>query len=282
MYDAGDYSAVIRYRDAFSRMLWIEGHLEQRLKLGDITEDAAIKLGNLKAQIASLIDDLGWTSVALGRYEKAVGFLKHGLRLAEAANEYYWSAKAHRHLGGLYVEKRDYPRAYEHLTAAMEEALKVPIEPERNEMVAGIEYGLAITAYSGADYEVALKHLETSNRLRRDLGDESRTVRIYAMIGKIYEAKNDLSQAKDNFRKGIREAKRVGRVDEEIRNLLGLARVLAEEYRLDGTQLPKKEESDRCQAQAAELMQLTPIPLELSLNEVTHRRAITREGKQHG
>lgn len=254
VFERGDYAAVLRYREAFSRLLWIEGRISERLQLGALVEEAALHLEAKEAQAAALIDDLGWTSVASQRHSEAEVHLRHGLRVARAAGLSYWEAKAHRHLGGLMIERKEYEQArtaYHDSRTRSED-----IEPTllRKEFQAGLEHDLALLEYLADALDAALEHLATSVRLREEVGDPSRTVRIRSLRGKILERQGEYALAKDEFRFGLAESRRVGRRDEQIRNLRGLARVL----RREGS----ATEADSCDSEAEELEAQTPVPFE--------------------
>ena len=59
--------------------------------------------------------------------------------------------------------------------------------------------------------------------------DKARAVKVFALYGKLAERKRDLLTAKDAYRGGLTEAKRLDRRDEVLRNMLGLHRVAAAE-----------------------------------------------------
>src|SRR5207245_4335543 len=75
------------------------------------------------------------------------------------------------------------------------------------EMLAGVSYGRAVIAHLEGKLEEALTWLEQSEKLRKALGDPSRAVRVYAVKGKILEARGDIPSAKDLYRS---EERRVG------------------------------------------------------------------------
>ena len=259
------YASVIRYRNAFSRSLWVEGKHAARIALGEAAEEAALRSGDFEAQSAALVDDMGWTSVAAKRLTEAQTHLEHGREVAAAHGLTYWEAKAWRHLGGLGLEKRDYKTAYSNLEQAKEVARRIPDSAQRTEMLAGIEYGLATAAYNGHDIENAEVHLLASREMRAQLMDPLRAVRIHAMLGKIYEAQRKTSQAFDNFRVGLSESRKLGRVDEQVRNLLGLARLETDRGRSSAAS-EYREEANRLSGGLA-------LPLEADEVEMKHWRS---------
>ncbi|WP_189159282.1 tetratricopeptide repeat protein [Lentzea pudingi] len=247
-----DYARIIRYREAFSRTLWLEGNLDERIQLGTLAEDAAIQLGNRSAQAAALIDDLGWTHVAKRDYATAERHIKHGKTVAIEEGDSYWQAKAERHLAGIAIGQENYNKAYDHLAEAAKIAGSISENLIRDEMLAGIEYGLAECAYRNNENAKALTHLDTSEVIRKQVGDATRAVRVRSLRGRILLKLDRAAEAKDAFRRGLREAREVGRRDEQIINLLGLARVTALEGREVQAAAYKRE--------ADELLADTPVP----------------------
>jgi nucleoside phosphorylase/tetratricopeptide (TPR) repeat protein len=255
------YETIVRYRETFSRFLWVEGRLKERVRMGRIAEDAAAKLGKTDVQIAALLDDVGWSLAALRKFKDSKQSLLHGLRLAQDAGNRYWAAKAHRHLAGLYLEEGKHKLAFKELATAERLAKKIPDRRERIEMLAGIAYGRAVIAHLNGQLKDALRYLNRSEKLQEILHDASRAVRFYALKGKIAEAKGDLGLAKDLYRRGLEQANKIGRKDEMIRNELGLARVFA----ADGD----AARSLKHRTEAQTMLKVTPVPYEPGEREIS-------------
>ena len=251
----GEYEALLRHRKAFSRILWVEGKIRERVRLGEIAEDAAVRTDDKASQVAALVDDLGWSMVAIGKYSQAQGNIAHGLRIAKEMGDHYWIAKSHRHLAGIFVEANRFQEADSELDKAREAAAQIRETRTQKEMVAGIEYGAAMSNLHANKPSEALKHLQESEKLRREVGDRTRIVRVYSLRGKIAEASDDMGVAKDCYRKGLEEAKKIGRKDEMIRASLGLARIL------DAQGDKKTAEHHRMAAES--MKKTTPIPYEV-------------------
>ena len=263
LYKTEDYAAILRHRKHFSRILWIEGNPKGRVRLGEIAEDSAVKLNDRYAQISILIDDLGWTLVSMGEYDRAKNYLKHGLKLAESEGEQYWIAKAHRHLAGINLEASQIDKTLRGIAFAEKAAKEIKNEKQKNEMLAGIYYGYAVAYLKTDNPKEALKYAVKSEKLRIKGGDTSRIAKIYSLRGKIYEQLTDLNMAKDYFRKGLIAANKIGRRDEVIRNKFGLYRV----YELLG----KKKEALKEYNEAKELAKDTPVPFEIGEKEFKTR-----------
>lgn len=258
------YDTILRYRETFSRFLWVEGRLKERIALGRIAEDAAARLGKRESQVAALLDDIGWSLLSLRQFKRARQSILHGLQLADNLKNTYWSAKGHRHLAGLHLEEKHYKQAYAELDSAAQLARRVSERKQRIEMLAGIAYGRALTALEQGDLKKSLAYLKRSEELREELGDPSRTVRIYAIKAKIAEARGDISSAKDLYRAGLEDARRIGRKDEMIRNHLGLARVYGLERDFGKAQKHRNE--------AHEMLAVTPVPYEPGESDADIRR----------
>jgi tetratricopeptide (TPR) repeat protein len=249
---------VLRLRHALSRHLWVEGLLRARIALGEAAEKSAAKLGAEQEQMAALIDDLGWTLVATEDYQRATEKIAHGLRIAERTDSQYWIAKAHRHLSGIAAIRRDFQSVEQHMTTSEIAAKRIPDSRERSEMIAGIAYARAVALMFEGRFKDALTMADTSADERRTVGDPTRVVRSFALKGKILLKIGDSasrSEAKSMFLRGLEDSERIGRRDEIIRNLNGLA-VVAE---LDKDTALASEYRDRARKFTLE----TPVPYEL-------------------
>jgi tetratricopeptide (TPR) repeat protein len=270
MYQRGDYAAIVRYHPTFSRMLWFVGSVHELRRLGVVSEDAAARFGDEATQAAALIDDLGWCMVVLGEYTDAERNIRHGLQVAERAGNHYLQAKAHRHLAGLAIERRpwDLATSETELSAAERIAQRIPDETPRREMLAGIRFALAILRFFQGRFDEALGYVSEA----AEAADPGRNVHRHALRGKIYEAKGDHQLAKDNYRRGYEQAKQVKRTDEEIRNLLGLARVVRAEGHHD--------KSTQFQKRADDMLKRTPVAYELTQDELEELRRSAKVGSQ--
>lgn len=243
------HEAVVRYHAALSRLLWVEGQLRVRVEIGKRIAEAAAAINDKATLTGVLIDDLGWTYVALDEHEEARRNITRGIEIAEESNAYYWAAKGHRHLAGIAVESRDKKTASAEFRKAREIAERIEAPKTRVEMLAGIDYGEAVYCLRFGPIDRALTLVKESEARRMEGGDESRIVKVYALRGEIEERMDQKTRATEYFRRGLRTAKKIGRVDEEIRCLQGLARIEKD-----------PEQKRRLEAAASELKALTPIP----------------------
>ena len=243
------HEAVVRYHESLSRLLWVEGHLHARIQAGTLIANSAATVENRRVQAAVLIDDLGWTNVALKKYEAAKDNIIYGISVAMQVPDPYLVAKGYRHLAGLAVEQNNNIEALRNFDLARQNAADMSESSKKNEFLGGLAYGEAQLSLKENKLDLALKQVEESESLRREVGDDSRTVRVYALRGRIQEMQGDRLRARDSYIKGLHMAKRIGRVDEEIRNLEGLSRVDAD-----------LAASRRYSREADELKTRTPIP----------------------
>jgi tetratricopeptide (TPR) repeat protein len=249
---------ILRLRNALSRHLWVEGMLRARVALGEAAAAAAARLGDDEMHIAALVDDLGWTLVAMEKRTVAKAKIETGLRSAERTEKFYWAAKCCRHLAGIYTIEREFEKAYSYITRSEEAANKIIEDRRKIEMLAGIKYATSITLLYEGKYEEAMQRAEQSEELFLENRDATRSVRSYALKGKILFRMGggaSRGEAQKMFLRGLNEAEGVGRKDEIIRNLIGLASIADLEE--------DKEAADKYRSRAKRLAEDTPVPYEL-------------------
>jgi len=257
--ESRDYASAIRFGAALSRPLWLSGEYRARIEVGQIVENAAATLGNERAQAVALIDDVGWTYVALRQFDEAEKNVEHGKQIALRISDYYLVAKAIRHLSGIAIEKKRFVEAVELLKEAAAEAEKIEDKQDKQEMTAGMEYGLSIAYWMKGELKEARKHCIRAKEMYEEMGDDDRIAKTFAQLGKIGETSGDLEFAKDIYRKGLRFAEEVNRKDEIIRNHLGLARIFSREG--------KNKQVESHLSIARELSKSTPIVFEVGTIE---------------
>lgn len=255
------YGEILRRREMFSRSLWIEGKPTERIRLGEIAKEAAIRTNDIRAKTEILIDDLGWTLVSVERFAEADEYLRHGLDSAISINDCYLAAKANRHLGGIHLEAKDFATAKARMQSAEAFAKNIESEPKRNEMLAGIYYGMAVIALHEHDLETAAKYADKTEGLRLAVGDSTRYVKVFSLKGSIHEAWGQRNLAEENFLKGLEVSLNIGRRDEIIRNRLGLARIA--KSRNDESKYLEHFNS------AQTLLKTTPIPFKIDEKEIS-------------
>ncbi|MCK6436851.1 tetratricopeptide repeat protein [Rivihabitans pingtungensis] len=249
------FGHFFRVYDAFSRHLWLEGCLETRVKLGKCAEEAAARSGDDARLIQVLIDDLGWTNVALRRYDAAKDAIRRGVEKANALGFSFWAAKGLRHLAGIATLEHNHDESLKLLAESEGIAGALPDSGKRVEMLTGIEYAKATTLLRQRKPSEALASIERFSTLASQSGDKTRHVRVFAIKGQAYLLANKWSDAKEAFIKGLKAAEEMGRADEVIRNHRGLA----ECYRHFGD----KDQMAKHVAKAEKLESETPVPFEI-------------------
>lgn len=249
------FGHFFRVYDTFSRHLWLEGRLETRVKLGKCAEEAAAKANDDVRLIQVLIDDLGWTNVALRRYDAAKDAIRRGIEKAKDLGISFWVAKGLRHLAGIATLEHNHEESLKLLAESEVIASTLPDRKERVEMLTGIEYAKATTLLRQRKPSDALASIERFSTLVSQSGDLTRRVRVFAIKGQAHLLANKWSDAKEEFIKGLKAAEEMGRADEVIRNHRGLAECYKHFNDID---LMAKHV-----AQAEKLESETPVPFEI-------------------
>lgn len=217
------WKEVIRIGAAMSRPLWITGRYPLRIQLGTLVESAAAYEGNRAAQAAALIDDLGWTKAALGRFDEAKASIEHGVKLAREAGQHYLVSKGNRHLAGIAIKLSQLEDAAEFLAKARTASASVDDARLKSELEASFCYSEAVQQRKQGLFAEALQNFEEAQRRFTELGDHDRSVKCYGSMGDIYLQTKNIPAAKDSYRTGLSLARQASRKDAELRCLRGLA-----------------------------------------------------------
>lgn len=226
IHDSGHPVDVVRFGSQLSRPLWLGGRYKERIAIAEMVEESAALVQMHDERVEALIDGLGWTYVITGDLQKAEENIEQGVALAIKIEDYYSAAKGERHLSGIYDRKNDPVSAESHLVRALQFTEKIEDGYCRDEMRAGILFARAELLLVKADYNATLAMLEESRRLYEKIrGQEERLVKIQSRLGRVYLGMKIWTKARDAFRAGLAEAKRLLRIDEIALNLLGLGEV---------------------------------------------------------
>ena len=249
--EKGLYNDVIHYGSSISRVLWLNGEYSARIKIGEMVDEAATALNKLDIKASTLIDDIGWTLVPLKKYDEAAKNIKKGIEIAQSIPDYYLLAKGKRHLSGIEIEKNNHNSAIHYLKESENYANSVGDSKKKTEMLGGIQYGMAEAYYLKGNYKKAKEYCEKVKELFVQIDDKSRLAKYYAQMGKILEAELNEDNARDYYLQGVEFSKNCQRVDELIRNRLGLARIYANKNDKKRAQINLKD--------AKKLLQRTPV-----------------------
>lgn len=224
-YAERNWEEVITIGSPLSRPLWVTGRYQLRLQIGHLVEGAAAFSGRFEAQASALIDDLGWTSISLRRYNEGINHLLHGIKVAEDHNLYSLACRANRHLSGAYLKLGNIEQARKFSNKSAEWLEKVGNEKEKAELEAGLVYLRARELQIKGNTQEALTALISAQEMFVRLSDNDRANKVYGPIGQAYLELGNLSSAKDTFRRGLETARLSARRDSELENLIGLGEI---------------------------------------------------------
>jgi tetratricopeptide (TPR) repeat protein len=233
-----DWPSVLRIAPPISRALWLEGQYRTRVELGKLVEDAAARTENHEIQIRALIDDIGWTSAALGELDKAAPIIARGVQLAQQHRHPFLAAKGQRHLAAVALNKKDAARAITLLDDGEAFIAALTDQRQKEEMRAGYAYARAEAFMAQRNFEEAEKSNRLAHSIYSNIGDQERLVKTFSQCGRIQEGKGQKAPALDTYRRGLALAEDGDRKDEVIINLLLIARL-------------QREQSNAKEAQAA-------------------------------
>lgn len=226
-----NWIAILRYRDTFSRFLYLEARHDARLYLGTCAQRGSVELGDHWHLAAALVDDIGWSHVCMNRISEARDAISHGIDVADLYELAEWQAKGHRHLAAIGMHESEYEVAHAQLDLALKACDGIQNPTTAAELQAGVEYGRAQALYEQDEPDLKEAQLALSNsaNIRRSAGisDQSRDVRIDSLLGKIFERQEKFNLAGDAYERGLSKSEQIGRIDEQLQNLDGLARVRA-------------------------------------------------------
>lgn len=228
-YTKRNWDGVIRLGSALSRPLWITGRYPLRIEIGKLVEEAASFSKKPEIQAAALIDDLGWTSVALGKYQEAIAHIEHGLKIAREAGLHVFVCKGYRHLSGIALKQSKTADAEKHAQMVEDRLATITGDIEHKAMAAGLNYLRGRIAQTKGDYPKALQLIASAKALYVQLDDKDRSLKLMGAIGEIQLASDDLKTAKDTFREGVAAAYDASRGDCLLTNLIGLAKIAQRE-----------------------------------------------------
>ncbi|MFA4910673.1 MAG: tetratricopeptide repeat protein [Desulfobacteria bacterium] len=227
--------SAIRLGLNISRPLWVDGAYEQRIRLGELMFKAASSTKQKDVQAQALIDDTGWTYVALKNHEEAKKNISHGLRIAEEIKNFYLMAKAQRHLGGIATQQNKFQDAENWLQSARNSAEQITDEIDRKEMLSGILYGLSELYMKNNKLSEAEETCKQSQNGFGELKDRERVAKTHSRLGQIYLLQGKSIEALSIFCEGLDVAKQANRKDEIVRNLIGIAKVYLKDGKVQDT-----------------------------------------------
>jgi len=225
----GYLKSAIRLGRVLSRPLWLDGQYEARIKLGELMFQAGASYQNKSIQIQGLIDDMGWTNVALGNFDVAVEKINYGIQMAKEIDDYYMISKGYRHLVAISVQLLNYQEAKLRIKEAKKYAKQISPIKRKKEMMAGINYGFSEIYLAQKKLNEAEESVKKSQKIWEEMHDEERICKTYSRLGKIYNLQNKKIKALETFYKGLEIANRTTRKDEIIKNVIEIAKIKFQE-----------------------------------------------------
>lgn len=227
--ERAEYREVIRFGDALSRPLFESGEFRVRLEVGRATEEAAAHLGAIDVQYRNLIDTIGWSLIELGEFIQAKSAIEHGKELAEQAGDWFYQAKASRHLGAIERRRGQNDAATAYYEAAQVEAASIPDDDLRMAMTAGITYATAHLKYSMREFDAAAALIDQAISEFAELDDIYRVDMARVLKADTQVALKQLARAKDTYRSVIQSSRTNRESVHYYRAVLGLSEVYLEQ-----------------------------------------------------
>ncbi len=222
LYNESKYLDVVRFGSTVSRYLWLNGHNNERIKIGKFVEDSASKVGRTSEQVSCLIDDIGWTYEIVGDTERAITNISSGIEKAVENQLFYLAAKGERHLSGIEKHRGNPDKFAIHLDNAKSYCTKIIDSSDRNEIEASLFLAEAKFLFETGQFPEAEKLAKKAISVFEK--DPDRIVKVHSLLGNIFLKQGKKQRAKDEFNRGYNSTKFI-RKDELARNTKGLADV---------------------------------------------------------
>ena len=223
------WEEVIKIGSVLSRPLWVTGKYNLRINIGKLVEEASAYSNNQEKQASTLIDDLGWTYVALKDYDQAKKNIMHGLEIAKTINNPVIACKAYRHLSGICLRENKIELAKEYSKQSQGYLEVIQDIKIKKEMKAGLLYLEAVIYKAGKNFNESISKLEKAAELYENEKDNDRYSKCLTLKGNILFEMGEYNISKDIFRKSLALSKKISREDQVIENYLGLGKIFQNE-----------------------------------------------------
>jgi tetratricopeptide (TPR) repeat protein len=226
LHKKGKHAEVVRLASNISRPLWISGRYDERIHIGSFYEDSSERIKDVKNQIASLVDDLGWTNAVIGKIDDSQKNIQRGIKIAEKHGEFYLAAKGMRHLGTIELRFQENPdSAIKLLFKSLKAAESIQNEKEKEEMIAGIKYNISECYLMKCENSNALQYAKEVKDLLSKLSDKVRILKVNSLIARILLKDKKIDESKELFSNTLVNAKTLSRPDEIGKCLIGLGEI---------------------------------------------------------
>lgn len=225
-YDHCRWSEVCRIGNIVSRYLWLSGQYDLRVRIGKMVEDAASHGNDNETRVATLIDDIGWTSYVLGQDHIGIKNINDGIRIAREIDNNYYIAKGNRHLASICRQKKDMGEAAKFLSEAKEYAKDILDENRKTEMANGLLFSEAQYLFCCEDYKNSIVKFREVIKNFEDYKDTEREVKVYVLLGRALVAEKNEEDAISTFYKGLEKSCEISRYDQIASNTEELLKLI--------------------------------------------------------
>lgn len=162
--------------------------------------EEAIKLAkkvNWEKGEATGFRHLGVIYMNLGDYPKALECLNHSMKIFEKIHNKLGMARCLKIIGDIYIRLSDIPRAQEYLG----KALKIYEEANNKSEIAVLLNSIGSTYSNRSDFMTALEYHEKALKISEEIGDKYVMALNLGNIGQIYEMLCNFPRALENYQK---------------------------------------------------------------------------------
>ena len=209
------WTEIIKLGSALSDFLWYTSRKKLRLAIGRFVEVAATQANDYKTLAFTLIEDIGNTTMVLGRPDEGIKAIKKGIKIAEEHQYYFLVARGYRNLANSYSFKSDTKSAKDNIALATEYANKITNEAERLSALGGIEYAKCKFEEQSGNYDAAIDALDKSIEYYKELSrkypsthdmNKDRIVKVYREKGNALIKKGNTEDAMNALYEGLKLA----------------------------------------------------------------------------
>jgi len=174
--------------------LSFRGYWHDALRYGEIAVEASKRTGDKKERGRILLWGLGWILCKQEHFQDAKGRVKQGLKIYREIGHTDGVCSALRMLAEVYRREKEFDRAEQELSSALEIAKKIENEDKRSSMVAFLTYEWGKLSSDKGDWNDALRRFESvRTRYEGEIAYAS-LLRYLGLIafkqGRIYEARS--------------------------------------------------------------------------------------------
>ncbi len=243
--DQDENDFIINIGPQINEYLWHNGFYGILEKMGRIIEKAAVEEFRLDIQARMLIEHIGWILACKGQIEEAKDKINEGMAAAKINNDLPMQIKGLRHLAAIYYfYEKDKRKALKTFKDAFKLTNCIEDTNKKNESIAPLYYGMSKIYIDDGKFKEARKYNKEAEKCYALIGNKKRGVKIFNQKGEIEEKEGNKQKAIIYYKQGLEYARKYGRKDDIIKNLLGLSRVVSDdrekaEYKKEAETLEK-------------------------------------------